>query len=534
MYKVFIVDDDYTVRMDLGYLLGRSGKYKVVGEAENGEVALERIRIAQPDIILLDIEMPVMDGLAAIPLLFQSEADYKIVVLSCHDDYDNVRLAMRLGASEYLLKQRLEEDILFKTLDQMAVLLDEERSMAMEHRRRQRFERLVHPAAMTSLVNDLIQGHLTDKQLIRLRIQAIRGDFSMEKTVVICLRIEDLHQEEFQASVWREDQFVFALENIIGEIVEKTGHTLYGKLNKQTHYLISGFSDDSSYFHVNNFIYGLAKEISSSLRQYLKLVVTVGVSQISTGADAIADVARQAYSATEHTFYKGNAAIIHNNETEKYRGELDVAVRRTYIARLLGCLQNESESAERVAFEIADEIKLGLIRAESVKMFHQELLAAIHERVKGQETRTEPLNAEWPRMSMDNYGTALAGIINHVRKQLAGSATPPAYRSEIVKALEFLDRNYGSVSSLNEVAAQVHLNKSYFSQLFKKEMNESFTDYLTRLRIDKAKNLLSDNDMKIYEVALRVGIPNYRYFCKVFKEVTDLTPMEFRKQLYET
>lgn len=532
MYKVFIVDDDYTVRQDLGYLLAGNGKYRVVGEAENGEVALERIAEAKPDIVLLDIEMPVMDGLTAIPRILQSNADYKIVVLSCHDDYDNVRFAMRIGAAEYLLKQRLEEDTLFKALDQMADLIEVDRRKALEQRMKLRYERIVQPAAMNSLVTDMIQGHVRDRQLIRMRVNALHGDFVMDKAVVCCLRMEELRQTSFDSSQWKEDQFVFALENMIGEMAETAGHTLYGKLNKQIHYLIVGFREDSSYLHINNFIYELSKGISTALRRYLKLEITIGVSPIFDGATTFVAAAEQACLAAEYSFYMGNGAIIHHYETEKYRGELEESLRQTYIHRLMSSLQEEESFIERTAREIANEIKVGFLRVEAVKSFHMELLAALRGRYNGSAGVVESLQAEWPRMNMEDYGDALSRMLGRVRGQSPRRAGAPVYRGEIVKALEFLDKHYKDISSLDEVAAHVHLNKSYFSQLFKKETNETFTNYLTRLRMEKAKEMLADSDIKIYEIAQRVGMDNYRYFCKVFKEVTDLTPMEFRKQRF--
>lgn len=104
-------------------------------------------------------------------------------------------------------------------------------------------------------------------------------------------------------------------------------------------------------------------------------------------------------------------------------------------------------------------------------------------------------------------------------------------RQAVVKAKEFIDTNYAAEISLKEVADSVYLNPSYFSQLFKETTGENFITYLTKVRIEKAMELLNKFDYKVYEVAQAVGYTDQAYFSRIFKQVTGLNPADYRRRL---
>lgn len=120
MIKILLVDDDFLVRTFLSRLTNWNAHgYSVVGAAQDGEQALEMTQEYQPDIIITDISMPVMDGITLIRRLKKENNPAKIVVLSCHDDFEYVREAMKLGADEYVLKNLLTEQSMLKLLGEL-------------------------------------------------------------------------------------------------------------------------------------------------------------------------------------------------------------------------------------------------------------------------------------------------------------------------------------------------------------------------------------------------------------------------------
>ncbi|QNK59364.1 response regulator [Paenibacillus sp. PAMC21692] len=528
MYKVFIVDDDYTVRTDLKDMIDKNKKYVCIGEAENGEVALDRIRETKPDIILLDIEMPVMDGLTSLPHILEGSVCCKVIVLSCHDDYDNVRLAMKHGAAEYLLKQRMDEDNLFKTLNQVASLIDNDRISENELLKRRRDDTINLPAVMNTLVIDMIRGHITDVDLIGMKIGAIQSKFPMDKLVVSCLIVDESERH----STWKDEPFVFAIENVLGEIIDNTKGTIYGKSDKKTFYMISGFRASDSYLYINNFIYGLVDEVSSAIQRYLKLTVTVGVSPVFATVSQVSEAARQASLATEYSFFSGKGSIIHYTETEKHTEKWSADRRKVQIKSIILNVTKEDDQVESAINSLASEFRSELLDIQTLKDFHAELMFAFNQKIEELSlTRyIEHFDRAWPNMELTAYIRWLSKLITRIREVYLEGKQSKFSRDDITRALAYLDSHYMNITSLNDVAKHINLNKSYFSQIFKREIKENFTVYLTKLRIDKAKALLSDSDTKVYEVSSLVGIENYRYFSKVFKELTGLTPIEYRKR----
>jgi len=104
-----------------------------------------------------------------------------------------------------------------------------------------------------------------------------------------------------------------------------------------------------------------------------------------------------------------------------------------------------------------------------------------------------------------------------------------SYRLVIKKAVEYIENHYNEDLSVKEVAEAVHLNPNYFSHLFKKIRKESFTDYLNRVRVEKAKKLMAENIYKLYEVSDMVGYSDYKYFSSVFKKIVGVSPTEYNK-----
>lgn len=112
MIRILLVDDQHLIRHGLKSMLESNSDMQVIGEAENGQRALEQIPILQPDVVLMDIRMPVMDGVAATAAIAQNYPDIKVLVLTTFDDNEYVSQAMRLGAKGYLLKDTEPEELM--------------------------------------------------------------------------------------------------------------------------------------------------------------------------------------------------------------------------------------------------------------------------------------------------------------------------------------------------------------------------------------------------------------------------------------
>src|SRR5690606_8623293 len=101
-------------------------------------------------------------------------------------------------------------------------------------------------------------------------------------------------------------------------------------------------------------------------------------------------------------------------------------------------------------------------------------------------------------------------------------------QGSIAKAIQYIEQNYDQDLSLQVLRQHVHLSKNYFSNLFKREMGEGVIDYITKVRLERAKALLRNTDLKSSEVGILIGISDSKYFSKLFKKMTGVTPSEYR------
>lgn len=539
MYKVMVVDDDVNVRVDLKDMFAYSlPDFEIVGDAGDGMDALGKIEKLHPDIVLLDIEMPVMDGLQTLSAIRDKKIACKVVVLSCHDDYRNVRTAMKTGASEYLLKQDMEYGQLSAVMNKIAEEIEHEKAEKNEISSLKVHADVSASAIKANLVLDLMKGYLADSNLIRKRLRLVKMDIPMDNMVVCCLQIEDYYRIHEKYPGLSEGELVFSVENVINDIMQKSGNSIYGKIDGKTHYIILGYSREASYFIINHGVYELISNIGESLMKLLNVGVTCGVSNVFQGYENIVVNACMALQAAESKFYLGKGKILHYSEAEKYNSDIDFKKSQDNIKLLISSIYPNSgiaESPEKIVRDIYNGYKNTYVSIQSIKKFNIEIITNLLKELRKLDIEDEvfgdqgfpyeTINGIDTREELENW---LSERIRNITGIILQRADQRNFSSEIKKAIEYMENHYDKELNLKNVANHVNLNEAYFSQKFKKETDQNFVDYLSNIRLEKAKSLLATTDLKVYDVAAMVGVDNYSYFTKIFKKAMRTTPIEYR------
>lgn len=538
MYKILIVDDDVSIRRDLKVMLyGGSSGFQVIGEAENGRDALDKIALFEPDIVLLDIEMPVMDGLKTLLAIKEKEYYCKVIVLSFHDDFDNVRMALRIGATEYLLKQKLDAKEIMLVLTKAAEEIESEMGKKKEISNLKNLADISIKAIKSNLIIDLLKGYVTDKNMVQKQMAIIKSDLVLERMVVCCLQINDFHRVSEVYPMWNKELLAFSVDNILEEVVEKSGIALYGKTDGENHYIICCFNKQSSYLKINSIIFQILSEIVQNVKRYLNIQVSIGVSPIFQEIHEISDYSKQAAFIANYKFLLGKGKIIHYSEVEKYNNNsISNEERKAFIHKIsLSIVQNDI-SAETVLSDIFKEIEANHVNLDVIRNFNIEIISTIIRQLRELNIEEDVFGTNvFPYEYVNNLETKeeliiwLDSAVNYIREILATRVAPKNYRVEIKKAIEYIEKFYVNEICVEDVANHININKVYFSQIFKKETGQNFIDFLTGIRMEKAKSLLVTTGNKIYDVAMAVGFENYRYFTKLFKDITGMTPVEYRK-----
>ncbi|AGB19716.1 response regulator [Thermoanaerobacterium thermosaccharolyticum] len=349
MYKVLIADDESIERKAISIILGKNDNFKLIGEANNGIDVIEKAKNLNPDVILMDIKMPGMDGIKATKEILKTNPSIKTIIITAYDEFQYAQQAIKIGAIDYLLKPVRPDDL-------------------MES---------IYKAVLYKTQNSLPINSVNLKTYLEIN-----------KNVVLFEKIK------------------------IGDKM-----ALKIEINKLIEEHLSITSDD-------------IKEFTTIL------------------------------------FFK-----------------------------IVDFISSKNDFIEDKLLKLCDEFSAEISKLESI--------------------------AQIKKLIYDYIDIVFNIIILY----------KPYKPSLIKEALKYIDENYNKNITLEDVAKYVHLNPQYLSRYFKKTMNMNFVDYISKIRINSSKKLLSETDLSINSIALKVGYTDQSYFCKVFKKIEGISPNKFRKNL---
>lgn len=527
MYKVMIVEDDALYRRELRSIVEweRYG-FQLIAEAMNGRDALEKLKGAVPDLILTDISMPEMDGIALIQTLNRDYPELMCLVLSSYDDFNFVKDAMKLGAEDYILKYTVTEESLISTLLSLRDKLDA--------RKKARERQQLLTGNMDKIVNDYMKKALLDRpgaigklpELWRL----LRLPGKPSSVSVICILLEE---PELQS-----------LQRLRGAVVPgQWPCELFVPMENGAACLVLLTQQPKSRIALLEYVAGSVTRLVGELNRGESRLYSIGVSDSLPSVSRLPEAYRQAELARTQSFYDGAGKAYFYANINKNKKPLNLEALREKIREDL----QEAQFA-LVRKELRDYIRqLDEARPQRAELQYEMLLlydvlhcAAIEEKLDfslltGQRMVSERLLAGSGTLeamalrlneAFDRF-FAQGGSKNQKSQQGAYSGNRYLERY-IDRIMEFVDKNYMREISLNVLSEQMNLTPNYLCRLFRNCTGMKLTDYINRARIEGAKKLLLTTDMKVYEVAESVGFSSASYFCTVFKNVTGVKVSEYK------
>lgn len=534
MYKVIIVEDEMLVRVGLRNSVDWS-KFgmEVVADLHDGQAAWDYCQNqGYPDLMITDIRMPRMDGMELISNIRRQDKTIKIVVLTCLEEFGLVRQAMSLGVSHYILKLTMTEEEIEEILGGIAAEL-------------QARERGGPPQNEGSLVPgnlDLIK----EKVIKDFLFYGIYSVSEFEKFVeqsgirltphrMVACTMEVDHYAGIRRKL-RDDQghlIRLTVLNILHEITNscQRGETIC--LNETRYLLLFSFEDiisERSLMQELHAVLGTVQEAMVSCFTESGSV-SFGISSVQSGFSSLRKMYAESGRALERKFYAGPG----QRHTDFDPLELNLIRTQVEEIRQYAPLRNLlSPMRVREYDEYWDGLLDGVTNAKpAVRILLYQLIQWVSSHLYDDHQNEKTLLLSKTEM-LDECGT-LPEMLRHVHAYFIEAAeqaqTHLQMSNEITKAIQYIKHNYPRNISLQQVADHVNLSSGYLSNLFKKELQVTFVEYLNLYRIERAKELLAHTTMKSYDIAVQVGFsPEYTYFSKVFKKVTGLNPNEYRKQ----
>ena len=508
--NVLIVEDDTMLRSWLSMLLSSLSDYQLrIHEAQDGLDALEICRRMPVELVITDIKMPRMDGLQLIHCLKKDFPEIRTAVLSSFDDFSFVKAALQYGALDYILKAEM-------TVKDLSQLLDKvQNDFQIEH--------------------ILAKGIFPDYRSVLNAQKAIADFLSSEKT-------EDQLREElslpdgapglailFLHLQDRPDVDIPIFE--AADICEKTlfSESLYGAAvpyRGENCMLLYGCTDSVPEFQQMEAI-KLISLLENNFQKYLNLPVTFSLYRLCRHGMNLRSLLNEVYKSAACQQYYG-AEVKCTDTLSDFSGW------KTRIRRSLetNCFQ-QAASQLRDCMNEAHRLHVvpETLQANLLVLLNLFLAVRVHVKEQGLAAEQESLHTlltdvthaetqEAMETCIGNFLTTFLLLLNQVKLGLS-----PAIR----EALDYVDQHYAEKISLDSIVGHVFINRSYFCQLFKKEIGLTFGDYLERVRIENAKRLLASTNLPILAVAEQSGFSNQAYFTKVFKKCTDVNPFRYRR-----
>lgn len=534
--KVFLVEDEMVIRRGIKNSIDWEKEgYIFCGEASDGELAYPMIIKEKPDILITDIRMPFMDGLELCKLVKKELPNIKILILSGYDEFDYAKEAIRLGVTEYLLKP-ISSGKLLEALNGVS-----------ESIRREKEDK------------DLVRKYMeemrenTEHEKQKFFEQMIAGNLSMADA----LETGKKYEMNLSAGMYNLLLFRFTL----GEENRKSGELL-----GEAEYAIEKLTERLEYvFEFQRGVEGWAfllmadneeqmservKELSKDLEEIMKNYSTIayfgGIGQPVARLRELEESFREAERALAARFTMELNRIISVEDIRMAQnvdtlddieitsfGEIEKT--RTMLEKFLnnGAEDEIDEFVDVYINELPEENLKSVLMRQYIIMDAYIVMMSFCEKIEGIEGEMQAQSEEL-KNSMKTIQT-LEEIKNYIRmllKKIIGVRDTISGRrySDIIEiAKDQIRKTYMSDEiSLNTIVAEVGMSPSYFSSIFSKEMGKTFVEYLTEIRMDRAKELLMCSSMKTSEIGYEVGYKDPHYFSYIFKKTQNCTPKEFR------
>ncbi|MFB9279003.1 response regulator [Cohnella cellulosilytica] len=538
MRKVLIVEDEPQIRSGLlGLALWQELGFEEAIGAEDGEEALEAVRLS-PDVrvVVTDIRMERMSGLELIRRL-QDEAGFsgKVVILSGYDDFQYARQAMNYGVVDFLLKPVDVAELKQVVVKALALLEREERRKMSLY--------LVEgaiPKLREELLQDLLErapGPASEEQVRRQLTQYGIEWLADRRLVMLVLEADNLKAFAQMGYTEKERERVrFAIGNVLEhslpEQADIAGDYVWLRSRPEGRWIVIFSAESARNSELLRRLREFKTLLIARLKQYVKASATAVISDEGDMA-ALPELYEEACRRLTQTKIYGETDEDADQEAPQTFRDVDVLTEPRALAELL---KHGDEQDVREAMSLFPVM---------VREWGVEQLRDLHHRVfewlldvfeearragwKREDWKKRPLLV-WERIEALDTSEALQPLaLDYLLQANAELQGESASRSQIFeKAKQFIDERFREPITVQTVAEHVYLSPEWLSTLFKKNAGMTFLDYLTHLRIEKAKELLQDVSLKIYQISGEVGYRDTVYFSKLFKRKVGCTPNEYR------
>ncbi|MFK4342747.1 MULTISPECIES: helix-turn-helix domain-containing protein [unclassified Paenibacillus] len=527
MYRLLIVDDEYHIREGLKLMVAESGlPVQVSDVAGDGETALRLYVEQRPDMILLDINLPDMSGLDIAKIIREKDQQTPLLFLTGYESMTYIRQAVSLQAVDYLLKPVTSGDFeaaLRRAEDRIVQLRRSEEEAIHRHRSSE-------PLYREHLLLDLLQQRRPAAEVIReMDGLELSGETSGPPYTVLCCELEETPQQEAAATGELHGSKEGSSSEFAGlawEAAAAAGAKAHGAaVSRDRRVVLLAAASCRAAERT-------AQHIRQAVQERLNRAVSIGISRPVGRMEQLPEAYEEAVRAAEHRGWVGYSQIIPYESIQAAEPNSSHLLEKELL--MITEIRAGNDAAVHAILQEWSGQLAGL-PVKQVKMIVTQLVLFVMRIVQsdasvGQTSMQEqdPL-LELSRLRhgpemIDYVSRYFVRVGRHVRESRE-KGIPRKFQ----RAKEWIREHLQEDGGLNSLAAYMNMSPKYLSARFKQVTGESFADYQTRVRFERARELLLDPNRKVADVAELVGFADTNYFSIAFKKHTGLTPTEFRK-----
>lgn len=532
MHEIMLVDDEKGIRNSIKAKIDwEAAGFRIVSEASSGNEALQLLEQGPlPQLVISDIRMPQMDGIEFIRICKKKYPLLKMVVLSGYSDFDYLKSAIQLGVKDYLLKPVARAE-LYELLGKLVEEIEQEQKNLQASQqdllRKNEQLRLLQENFLLQMVKDEWYSLAAIKERLQhLQLTPLTTDDLKLQFVAVEMRVPPGRMADRQD---RRDLLNLAFQMLCRETAAKRNEIYpFGDVanSAMMYFLVIMKSGPEHDDRTERFVDELKRNIAS----YLKLECVTGIGEEVKGLKRLKNgYASCMLSWSQNTVYK-------NGESERSRVmEFTQAFTPEMERKLVQAIENLDMSTFR------HQLDTIFSNERDTPMFAFTFLALRMLLMFGSIAKKFELGGSalqkylWNcQMTIADYQSreGVRGQIEELAQLVMDEVKKLRFSSgqHMVEAVrKYVEENFSYELTLSSLAEMFHLNETYLSGLFKKHVGITFSDYITKLRMTKAEQLLQENELKLTDIAMLVGYSSSSYFSTSFKKYSGKSPKDYRE-----
>ena len=531
MYKIMLADDEGIAIDSLKYIIEKNfGDICEIEYAKTGRKVIELAESFRPDIAFMDIQMPGINGIDAMREIRKANSKVIFIVMTAYDKFDYAKEAINLGVLEYLNKP-VEKGKIVEVLKKAMDMVDSEKERRSQDLLIKEKLETVSPIIESGLIyNMLFHEYFTEDIENYKSILEISEDYEYMLCVVCGDEQEGNHMTNAVGSSVRIQEHYQSIRNYLKEYFQ--GCIVGTIMANKIAVLVPSKKPVIDYNERIELI-DKSRELARTLHKRTDISFRIGIGKVREF-----EKLSESYQEAVNSLVKTTGSTAHADDLPigcDYESSYPLDLEN----KLFDCVEKgDVERGVEVAGDFFDWMAMQgeeVITSTKLKTLEFTLWAEHIVYLKGGMTYRFTDRAEYFSFC---YNTDDMSILRKWFTEKIGNAcrnmlSKQSERadSQIEAALSYMKENYTNNISLDDVSRTINISPYYFSKLFKEETGEGFVEYLTRLRIEKAKELLSETDMPMKEICQEVGYPDPNYFSRIFKKNYGVTPTEYKERL---